>query len=224
MDICAHDDTTIEGRLVRCLRGGASTAGMTLLEVVFAVAILTVVMAVLFGLALSLGDTARVQEAKTTTFDQARKGMTYMVSDLRQAENFTLSPLPAETLTYRIATDVDGNGTAVDMGMNLELSRPRVITRDEKDLNGDGITLSQLVLWNGDSAMVLANDVMPYEDLNDNGQLDAGEDTNNNGALDPGIWFERTGSGVRITLQTLGRSRRGHIIQSGMQTTVVPRN
>ena len=224
MDACAYHSTTIRGRLERVRRRAAPASGMTLLEVMIAVTILTVVLSVLFGLAMSLGDTARVQEAKTTTFDEARKGMIYMARDLRQAQNFGLSALPADTVTYCIAIDVDGNGTAVDMSGHLELSGPRTITRDVDDLNGDGITLSQLVLWNGDSAMVLANDVMPNEDLNDNGELDAGEDANNNGVLDPGIWFERTGSGVRITLQAQGTSRRGHIIVSGMQTTVLPRN
>jgi len=197
---------------------------MTLLEVMIAVTILTIVLGILFGLAVSLGDTARVQEAKTTSFDEARKGMIYMARDLRQAQNFGLSTLPADTVTYCIATDVDGNGTAVDMSGHLELSGSRTIRRDVEDLNGDGLTDSQLLLWNGETGMVLANGLLPDEDLNDNGALDAGEDTNGNGLLDHGVWFERTGGGVLITLQTFGTSRQGHPLVTNMQTTIVPRN
>ena len=224
MDAKTYPDTTIQGRLERVRRAAAPASGMTLLEVMIAVTILTIVLGILFGLAVSLGDTARVQEAKTTTFDEARKGMIYMARDLRQAQNFGLSALPADTVTYCIATDVDGNGTAVDMSGRLELSAPRTITRDVDDLNGDGLTDSQLLLWNGETGMVLANGLLPDEDLNDNGDLDADEDTNGNGLLDHGVWLERTGGGVLISLQTLGTSRQGHPLVTNMQTTIVPRN
>jgi len=224
MDASTYLDTTIQGRLEGLRRGAAPASGMTLIEVTVAVTILTIVLGIVFGLAVSLGDTARVQQAKTTTFDEARKGMIYMARDLRQAQNFGLSDMPAATVTYCIATDVDGNGTAVDMSGHLELSAPRTITRDVDDLNGDGLTDSQLLLWNGETGMVLANGLLPDEDLNDNGDLDAEEDTNGNGLLDHGVWFERSGGGVLITLQTLGTSRQGHPLMSNMQTTIVPRN
>lgn len=93
--------------------------GMSLLEVMFAVAILTVVMGALFTLGNSLGDTAQVQEALVTAQEEARKGLNLIVRDLRQSASFSMSALPTDTLTYQVATDLDGNGTAVDVASGL---------------------------------------------------------------------------------------------------------
>lgn len=71
---------------------------------------------------------------------------------------------------------------------------------------------------------VLANHLVPNEDLNNNGVLDAGEDTNGNGRLDRGIWFERVGNAVRVTIQTQDVTRQGHHFVSSFSETVLPRN
>ena len=194
------------------------------MELVIAVAIMSVVMGVLFGLAISVGDTSRVQEAKMDSFDQARKGILYAARDLRQARNFGISELPADVVTYQVATDLDGNGSAVDVSGNIELSANRTITRDFDDLNADGIGASQLLLSNGNATMVLANNLLPDEDINQNGELEPEEDLNGNGVLDHGVWFERIGSAIRVQVQTFGLSRQGHVLSTNMSTTVVPRN
>jgi len=212
----------IETRLHRS--PGRDPAGMTLLEVMIAVAILTVVMGVLFGLATAIGDTAGVQESQTAAYDEARKGMLLMVRDLRQASAFSLSGMPGPTVTYQVAMDLDGNGVAVDIGGDIELSPLRTIERDVDDLNADGITETQLVLSSGDTCMILANDLAEDEDLNQNGTLDTGEDVNGNGVLDRGIWFESSGSAVEVTVQTAGRTRRGHLLTKSLRSTVYPRN
>jgi len=201
-----------------------ANSGMTLVEVMVVVAILTLVMGILFGLSTSMGDTARVQGAKITSSDQARRGMIYATRDLRQAANSTISALPAATISYRVAADLDGNGSAVDVGANIELSGVHQIERDLTDANGDGITRTQLVLKMGGAVQVLANDVAEDEDTNGNGVLDAGEDRNLNGRLDRGVWFERDNSGIRVTIQAEGHSRQGHLIQSSLTETVFPRN
>jgi len=197
---------------------------MTLIEVMVALSILTIVMGMLFQLAVGLGDTAQVQEIKATSSDEARKAMIYLTRDLRQAAAGTITGAPGATITYRMATDLDGNGSAVDVGCTLELGNIRTIRRDSEDLNGDGMTNGQLVVTDGDRVQVLANDLLEDEDTNGNSVLDPGEDANLNGVLDRGVWFERSGNAVRVTIQTQGRSRRGHLLTSRLSETVFPRN
>ena len=219
-----NHSATIRGRKPVAGNLRVSQAGMTLIEVMVSVSILVVVIGAIFGLATALGDAATTQFAKTNASDEARKGMLYVVRDLRQSADFSISGLPAASITYRMATDLDGNGTAVDVGGNLELDAARTITRDLEDLNGDGFGETQLVRIDGATVQVLANGLAGDEDTNGNGELDTGEDTNNNGVLDRGIWFERIGGSIQIALQTRGRNRQGHELMSNMSTVVVPRN
>ncbi len=204
------------------------TKGMTLLEVMFATAIMTVVMTALYGMALGLADTARVQEATTTAHDEARRGLLVISKELRQAAGFSLSGLPEAELSYRVATDVNGNGLAVDASAKLELSAARILTRDFEDMNGDGRSEDQLILIDGEVVRVLANGLMEDEDLNGTGWLDEGEDTNNNWRLDRGIWFEKwfggSGNAIRINIQTAGTSRQGHILTASLSEVIIPRN
>ena len=198
--------------------------GMTLLEVMVVVAILTVVMGVLFGLSTSMGDTAGVQGARITTSDEARRAVISVTRDLRQAGNSSVTGLPGAAITYRVAVDTDGNGSAVDVGSTIELSGIRTIERDLTDANGDGIRGSQLVMKTGGVTQVLANNLLQDEDANGNGVLDPGEDRNLNGQLDRGLWFERDASSIRVTIETESQSRRGHLIQTRLAETVFPRN
>ena len=198
--------------------------GMTLLEVMVAVAILTIVMGTLFGLSISLGDTAQVQGAKITSSDEARRGVIYATRELRQAANSSVTGLPGATITYSVAVDLDGNGSAVDVGSRIELSVIRTIERDLTDANGDGVRDTQLVMKTGGAVQVFANNLLQDEDANVNGVLDPGEDRNLNGRLDHGVWFERTGSSVRVTIETESQSRQGRLIETRLTETVFPRN
>jgi len=184
---------------------------MTLLEVMVATGILSVVIAVVFSLALSTGDTARVQHARTTAHDEARRALQSVVRELRQAARSSISALPASVITYRAATDLDGNGTAVDVGCTLELSAPRTITPDYDDANGDGVLKDQLVLINGETVSVLANGLFAQRGDEATGSSD-------------GIWFESQGDGLRITVTTFQRSRKGLPIPATLSEFVAPRN
>ncbi|HNR30828.1 MAG TPA: prepilin-type N-terminal cleavage/methylation domain-containing protein [Candidatus Hydrogenedentes bacterium] len=201
--------------------------GMTLIEVMFATAIFTVVMGTVFGLALSFGETATVQNAKATAHDEARRALLVLIPDLHQAARLSVNwaELPGERLSYRVATDLDGNGTAVDVNGNIELTSPRVVSRDLEDLNGDGLTAGQLIVVSGGAMRVLANDVSPEsEQPNAEGVFGDAEDTNGNGRMDRGIWFEPWGRGLRVTIQTQGLDRRGRPIRATLQEIVFPRN
>lgn len=187
-----------------------SRRGMTLLEVMMAVGIFSIVMGTLFGLAFAFNDTARVQEVKLYTQDDARQALEFMVKDLRQAARSSINwaSLPSSTLSYRIAEDVDGNGVAVNANGNLELGSIRTLGRDTTDLNQDGKTQTQLVFTRNGTTRVLANSLSPE-----------------NGPTNYGIRFEPWGTnGIRIQLQTMGTTRRGQPIRTSLSAVVFPRN
>ena len=201
--------------------------GMTLLELMVSLALLTIVMGILFVLAASLGAAARDQETKATATDQARAGMRLMVRELRQAAAGTIpwGNLPTNTITFQMAADADGNGVAVDSNGDLELSNVWTLGPDTADANSDGLSSSQLVMTDGATTRILANDLTPDEDNNDNGVLDDGEDLNGNGVLDHGIWFDRLGGGIAVTLDTERREiLRGVPMTSSLTEIVIPRN
>lgn len=201
--------------------------GFTLLEIMISVAILGIVTGMLFALSQTLNRTAAAQDAKITAQDEARQGMELIVSQLRQASSASLvGPFPGQSITYRIAGDVDGNGSAVDVSGALELLPARTIARDTTDLNRDRRLGSQLVLVNGNNVQVVTNALMPNEDFDNNNTLGATEDTNFNRRLDRGIWFERVGQSIRVTVQTQRRvgAQRRQFLGCTLTEIVTPRN
>jgi prepilin-type N-terminal cleavage/methylation domain-containing protein len=202
--------------------------GMTLLEIMFASAIFTVVMTLLFGMAIGFGDTAEVQQLKLASQDEARAALLFLVPDLRQSISSTINwaQLPGPVLTYKVATDVDGNGTAVDGSGRIEMSAQRTVGRDTADVNHDGFSTNQLVVTCNGVTRVLANNLAPDSEHPDaTGAFGAAQDTNGNGQMDCGVWFERmNNNGVRITLQTVGQMRRGQLVRTTIQEIVIPRN
>lgn len=202
----------------------SSTAGVTLLEMVFVVALLTVVAGTLFGMAVGIGDTSQATGLRATTSDEARKGMMSVTKQLRQAALSSLSALPNSTLTFCRAADLDGNGSAVNVDVNLELTTPITVQRDTSDANGDGLRETQLVMIQDGKVVVLANNLLPDEDVNSNGILEAGEDLNGNGTLDRGLWFERNGNCVTVLIQVRGEMRNERELLFSLVETVYPRN
>jgi prepilin-type N-terminal cleavage/methylation domain-containing protein len=207
------------------------TRGFTLLEMMISITVLASVMGMLYTLALSLGEAARMQEVKVSTQDEARVAAMGIIRELRQARGSSINwnQLPGTSLTYQIAIDADGNGYAVDVNGDIELSTVRTLSRDVNDMNQDGETNTQLVITqttNGvTTTRVLANDLLVDEDTNNSGGLDAGEDLNNNGVLDRGIWFQQVGSAVQLTVQAQRLSSvRGHRVHSSLTELVAPRN
>lgn len=203
--------------------------GMTLLEVMMATALLTIVMGTLFSISLSFSDTAEVQESKIQTNDESRRALLQIIPELRQAAkgSITIGALSAtgDSISYRVATDVDGNGTAVDVNGDLELSDIRTIQRDEQDLNGDGQASNQLIRISGDAVTVLANQISDgTETFDENGVFGPAQDTNGNGRMDRGFFVEFSGSGLMVNVQTQKSTRRGHTLTTTLSEFVKPRN
>ena len=209
-------------------RAGASASGFTMIEMMIALSIMSLVMLMLMTLSLSMGSAARFQDAKITSQDDARTGMTSLIRDVRQASRNSINwgALPNSTISYQIATDNDANGFAVDANNDLELGPVVTIGVDAADLNGDGQTTDQLVWSDGNTVNVLANGLMTTtEDANGNNALDAGEDANLNGVLDQGLLIQPIGSGLLITIQTQRPAdAAGTNVTSVFTEFVVPRN
>lgn len=168
-----------------------------MIELMIALAIFSLVMLMLMTLSISMGSAARFQDAKIQTQDDARTGMMGLIRDIRESARTSINwaNLPNNTISYRVADDIDGNGLAVDAGNNLETGPLITVGVDTGDLNGDGETTSQLVWSDGNTTRVLANGLIDTtEDLNGNNRLDASEDVNGNGVLDPGE--DTNGNGV----------------------------
>lgn len=203
------------------------SGGFTLIELMIVVAVLTIVMGLLFTLALNVQTAVASQEARISGQDQVRNASQWLARELRQATSTSVNAnaFPITSLTYRKADDVDGNGTAVDAGLSLETTAVRTLRRDTNDANGDGQTTDQLVMIEGQNVTVIANNLLPDEDANANGALNAGEDGNFNGVLDRGLLFQQLSNGVLITVQAMYRpSPREHEQLSSMQLLVTPRN
>jgi len=202
--------------------------GFSLVELMLAVTILTMVVGMVATLGLSMKSATLVQDAAISTHGETTGAMVRISRELRQAAASSMTwPQDEQTsLTYQVAADLDGNGVAVDGGGFLELSVPRAILRDVDDLNGDGRTVTQLILDLGNNNFaVLANDLAPNEDANGNGVLDAGEDQNFNNRLERGILFERVGGGVRVTVESQRRpGPQTQPVVSGLTMTIQPRN
>lgn len=201
--------------------------GFTLMEMTFVMAIMTIVVGTLMGLALSFGDTARLQNLQANANDEVRRAVLIATPSIRQAQRVSINwdQLPGEVLTYRIPADVDGNGTPVNQRGMLELGPTVTITRDYQDLNNDGLREEQLILEQGGAVRVLANTLAPEsEGVGEDGIFTDFDDTNGNGQQDAGVWFTSWEGGLRMTIQVTGTDRRGRVYRTEYEEIVFPRN
>ncbi|MBI2432901.1 MAG: prepilin-type N-terminal cleavage/methylation domain-containing protein [Candidatus Hydrogenedentes bacterium] len=198
--------------------------GFTLIEVLTASALLAVATGIIWQTWLTANESAEVIEQKAAAAAEAGRALSVIAHELRGASLGSVSLLPAAQIEYRVAEDLEGNGLAVDKTGALELGAARTIGRDAEDRNADGLRERQLVLVAGGTIQVLANDLLTNEDANGNGVLDSGEDANSNGRLERGVWFESSGQGVRMIIETTGKTRRGHVTPVSFQQLVRPRN
>jgi len=191
-----------------------NSRGFSLIELMTVCALFTAVSGVLFGAYRQVGDAASLQRSASIANEEARRAVYAVNNELRQAMHAELSPLPAAQLRYRVPIDRDGDGTALDAAGNVELSEVRTIGLDVGDANGDGLTTTQLVLLEGGTARVLANNLAS----------DEVEDTNGNGRLDRGLWFSVEGDAVRVDVVTQTTFQISRVYQSTLSQRISPRN
>lgn len=198
--------------------------GMTLMELMMTVGLMTIVMGSLFVLSLSLNDTVQNYKATMTATDEARRALQILIPRLSHAsrQSVNWNELPGDVLRFRMPTDLDGNGTCVDAGGNLELGDVVTVQRDTEDANHDGLTDNQLVMIQGNNVTVLANHLFnPPEPANNDGSF---TDTNGNGRLDRGFFVTVENNAIRVHIDTVGQSRRGHQFVIHVEESVMPRN
>ncbi len=191
--------------------------GFTLLEIMVTTALFTIVMSVIFSMGLGFANSAEVQEIKIITTEEARRALMILAPRLRQAARNSINwdDLPGDNITFRMATDLSGNGTAVDADGAIELTEPLIVQRDVNDANEDGITMTQLVLIDDDNVRVLAN------------SLETGPAPEAPGADVPanvGFWVRPRNNGLEVTVRAEGRTRRGRVLNTVITEYIVPRN
>lgn len=188
--------------------------GFTLIEVLTASTLLIAALGMIWQAWMMANTTTDVLGRKLDATNASMGAMGIMEQELRLASFAQLSPLPAATIRYRIPEDADGDGLPVDASGKPEYGAERIITRDLEDANHDGISERQLVLIAGERVEVLANDLLP----------DESEDTNGNGRVDRGIWFEAEGRGVMVHLNVSMKSARKLSLPGQAAQLVTPRN
>jgi len=190
-------------------------SGFTLLEVMMATAILTVVMGVLLGLSIGVNKTSSAQRAKIAAAEDARGAIQTLVARVRgaSAASVNLTSLPGDVLRFRPAADVNGNGTAVDVNGRLELGDTVTVQPDTTDVNRDGLTTTQLIMTQGTSTRVLCNTLPPDSANKTNGV-----------PLVRGFWVTPRNGGLEISLQTEGRDGQRHPFRVTLTEFVTPRN
>jgi prepilin-type N-terminal cleavage/methylation domain-containing protein len=188
--------------------------GFTLIEVIAASALLTAALAMIWQAWMMSNNTSDVIGRKMDATVTTAHAFAVMNREIRQAAFSTLSPLPSDSLSYRVVEDLDGNGFPVDSLGHVELGPVRTITRDHNDANKDGRASDQLVLISGDHVHVLANDL----------PADESTDSDGNGVFERGIWFEAQGQGVLVSLRVIATTSRDISMQGVGSQLVTPRN
>ncbi|NLV41638.1 MAG: prepilin-type N-terminal cleavage/methylation domain-containing protein [Candidatus Hydrogenedentes bacterium] len=193
---------------------GMNNRGFTLLEVMTASAILSVLLLTLYGLSEAFAGTAQVQRAKIQGNEEARRGVQVVLPLVRMASRSTVNwnQLPGPVLTFRAAEDVDGNGTAVNVGARLELGAAITVGPDLQDANEDGVTATQLVMVQGDVVTVLANHLVAPPG--------GAQPTADNS----GFWVTPRDAGVELMIRAQGRTARGRVMTTSMSQFAAMRN
>lgn len=192
-----------------------SQRGFTLVEIMLAVAMLTVIMGVLVGLSLGISRTASAQRARIAATEDARMAIQTLVARVHGASVLSINTaeLPGDVLRFRPAADTNGNGTAVDVNGRLELGPQVTVQPDNTDLNRDGVTATQLVMTQGASTRVLCSSLPP----------DSANKTSGT-PLVRGFWVAPRSGGLEITVQTEARDNRNRPFRVALTEFVLPRN
>jgi len=147
--------------------------GVTLIELMIAVALFSVTFGAVYVVARTTVDNAAFHEAQLTAQEEARRALRVVLTELRQARGPSLvgQSIPNDQLTFQVPGDADGNGLPLDIGGYLESVGTVTYTRDWTDLNAEGMTSDQLVrVYRDDTGWptgvtVLANELTPNEGM-----------------------------------------------------------
>jgi prepilin-type N-terminal cleavage/methylation domain-containing protein len=189
--------------------------GFTLLEMSMSVAVMTVVMGGLLGLSLGMSRTSSVQHARMIATEEARRALETLTARLHAASygSINTASLPGDVLTFRLAADMDGNGSAVNASGSLELGTRITVGPDTADANKDGLTSSQLVMVQGAKVRVLCNGLPPDSAVQVNGMPKV-----------KGFWVVPRNDGLDVSVQAEARDNRGTPYRVSITEFATPRN
>lgn len=187
--------------------------GYTLIEVMIVMVVLTTTSLGLYNINLAMTRSSVSYEQLTTLHDEGRLSLQHIERRLRMAEGsgvmandlaseaWSALGIDAKTrLQFQMAADMDGNGYAINQDYSLSLSDPIVCGADSDDANGDGLTDTQLVVFDASGAVtkVLSNHL----------------------ASSNGILFQRVNSGIQVSLM-LRHNGGGTVAPSTVQMRLV---
>ena len=176
-----------------------SRSGFTLIELMMAAAIFTIISSVLFVVLRTARNTWQTGDGQIRGQSSIRQGLGRMVKELRQTTASEVSGVladggPYTSITFSIPNGVDGAGAIVWVG-------PIQYSLDTSDANTDGLT-NQLIRTFGGNVQVLANNINTL--------------TFSRQASTPDLLF----IGLNVQVQTL----LGRTLSSSSETRVMFRN
>ncbi len=178
------------------------TGGFTLVELMAASSVLMILLAMLYGSAITMAQTVRQEDSAVTLNSEARQAMEVIARNLRQSQLSGLTTTAGgvaaalgngavTNIGFRRVADVDGNGNALNAAMALETVGPFRLTVDTNDANADGLTTTQLVRLDAANNVieVVANHISPVLVTGDFYSAPQG-----------GIVFQNIGGSIQVTL------------------------
>jgi prepilin-type N-terminal cleavage/methylation domain-containing protein len=181
--------------------------GFTLLEMMIATAVFTVVMGALYGMAVTLNRTERFQSANFDATQNVRGAIIKLMPLFQQASRQTITVgNGGQSLTFRIPVDTDGNGYAIsNLNNSIEISGLYTLAVVATP-SASGNTMKdryQLTLTDPNGAVtILANNINPGAEVGTgvNGDWSLADDTNGNGRQDLGFGITQAGTRYRIQI------------------------
>lgn len=161
---------------------GRDRFGFTLIELAISVAILSVLILLIFQIWISNERATGMLTSKVKMRDEARLGVSHLVRNLRMAESASLryldgnddslawppprdasdNPTFARGIIFRRPVDLDGDGNPYSgASLGVDWTGVMTIRIDTNDINGDGITLQVVQLFNGVFQKILITDIAP---------------------------------------------------------------
>jgi len=205
-----------------------ASAGFTLVEVLIAAILVSVLFAAL-SMTMKGGSAAYHQGVSNTTAEsQARRGLDRIVAELGDAESTTMLPQPvgplgSATLTFHRSTGAAGGAITWGADRTIQFQYEAAEADDGIDNDGDGLIDEGRVVLIENAGLpnattqVLCPNVREYLE----GEVPNGVDDNGNGLIDEqGLSFELVGGTLRVRLTVERTNEVGSRVLRTVETSV----
>jgi prepilin-type N-terminal cleavage/methylation domain-containing protein len=212
---------------------GRARRGFTLLELVIATALLSLVLGAVGLVQMRAADASRAGMAREQIETQCRRALNRVADELQGVGHNMLFPDPssnlgATSLTYQHPIAVSNTGIVTwDSPSTIALQLEPGETDNGLDDNGDGLVDERrLVLTrNAGSPNAVTTVLCSGVPEMGEGETANGLDDNGNGVVDEaGFNVRRVGDLLTVRLAVQGRGKDGELITTALQTSVVLHN